>query len=173
MRDRERVEFVDFVTERYPGLCRTAYLLTGSHHTAEDVVQSALTRAFVHWARVRRADHPEAYVRRMVVNEVVSLRRRRWTREAVVEDTDRLRSAAVQVGPEDGVVDRQDIATALASLTLRQRAVLVLRYYDGLSEAEIAEVLGIRPGTVKGHARAGLSALAAQLSVPALKEEWS
>ena len=173
MRDRDRVEFVDFVTERYPSLCRTAYLLTGSHHTAEDVVQSALTRAFVHWARVRRADYPDAYVRRMVVNEVVSLRRRRWTSEAVVEDTDRLRSAAVQVGPEDGVVDRQDIATALASLTLRQRAVLVLRYYDGLSEAEIAEALGIRPGTVKGHARAGLSALAAQLTVPASKEEWS
>jgi RNA polymerase sigma factor (sigma-70 family) len=131
MRDRERVQFVDFVTERYPSLCRTAYLLTGSHHTAEDVVQSALTRAFLHWERVRRTDYPEAYVRRMVVNEVVSLRRRRWTREAVVDDTDRLRSAAVQVGPEDGVVDRQDIATALASLTLRQRAVLVLRRPSG------------------------------------------
>jgi RNA polymerase sigma-70 factor (sigma-E family) len=170
MRDRDRVEFVDFVTERYSSLCRTAYLLTGSNHTAEDVVQSALTRAFVHWARVRRADSPDAYVRRMVVNEVISLRRRRWTREAVVEHTDWLPSAAVQVGPEDGVVDRQDMATALASLTLRQRAVLVLRYYDGLSEAEIAEVLGIRPGSVKGHARAGLSALGARLSVGSLKE---
>jgi RNA polymerase sigma-70 factor (sigma-E family) len=173
MRDRDRVEFVDFVTERYPSLCRTAYLLTGSHHTAEDVVQSALTKAFVHWGRVQRADRPEAYVRRMVVNEVASLRRRRWSREAVVEDTDRLRSAVLQVGPEDGVVDRRDMAAALASLTLRQRSVLVLRYYDGLSEAEIAEVLGIRPGSVKGHARAGLSALAGQLRVLSLKEEWS
>jgi DNA-directed RNA polymerase specialized sigma24 family protein len=59
-RDRDRVEFVDFVTERYLSLCRTAYLLTGNHHTAEDAVQSALTKAFVHWARVRRADHPDA-----------------------------------------------------------------------------------------------------------------
>jgi RNA polymerase sigma-70 factor (sigma-E family) len=173
MRDCDRVEFVDFVTERYSSLCRTAYLLTGSHHTAEDVVQAALTRAFVLWARVRRANSPDAYVRKMVVNEVVSLSRRRWTREAVVEDMDRLRSAEVQTGPEDWVVERHDMATALASLTLRQRAVLVLRYYDGLSEAEIAEVLGIRPGSVKGHARAGLSALATRLSVPALKEELS
>jgi RNA polymerase sigma-70 factor (sigma-E family) len=170
MRDRDRVEFVDFVTERYSSLCRTAYLLTGSHHTAEDVVQSALTRAFVHWAQVRRADYPDAYVRRIVVNEVVSLRRRRWTREVVLEDTDRLRRAAVQVGPENEVVDRQDMATALASLTLRQRAVLVLRYYDGLSEAEIAEALGIRPGSVKGHARAGLAALGTRLQVGSSKE---
>ena len=87
MPERDRGEFVDFVTERYASLCRTAYLLTGSHETAEDVVQSALVQAFVHWGRVRRAEHPEAYVRRMVVNEVLSLRRRRWTREAVVDDT--------------------------------------------------------------------------------------
>jgi RNA polymerase sigma-70 factor (sigma-E family) len=170
MRERDRVEFVDFVTERYSTLCRTAYLLTGSHQTAEDVVQSALTRAFVHWTQVRRADVPEAYVRRIVVNEVVSLRRRRWTREVVLEDPDRSRSGAVQVGPEDEVVDRQDMAAALTSLTVRQRAVLVLRYYEGLSEAEIANVLGIRPGSVKGHARAGLAALSARLRVSSSKE---
>ena len=170
MRDRDRVEYVDFVTEYYSSLCRTAYLLTGSHHTAEDVVQSALTRAFVHWAKVRRADSLDAYVRRIVVNEVFSLRRRRWTREAVVEHPEWLPAAGAQVGPEDGVVDRQDMASALASLTLRQRAVLVMRYYDGLSEAEIADVLGIRPGSVKGHARAGLLALGARLDVGSLKE---
>jgi len=158
------------VTRRYASLCRTAYFLTGSHHTAEDVVQSALTQAFVHWARVRRADYPDAYVQRIVVNEVVSLGRRRWTSEVVSGDMAGLRSEAVQVGPEDGVVARQDMAGALASLTLRQRTVLVLRYYDGLSEAEIAEVLGIRPGSVKGHARAGLAALGVRLSVDSLKE---
>lgn len=79
-------------------------------------------------------------------------------------------SAAAQVGPEDGVVDRQCMASALASLTLRQRAVLVMHYDDGLSEAEIADVLGIRPGSVKGHARAGLSALGARLDVGSLQE---
>jgi RNA polymerase sigma factor (sigma-70 family) len=127
MRDRERGEFADLVTERYSSLCRTAYLLTGNRQSAEDAVQSALVRAFVKWGRVRRADHPEAYVHRMVVNEVLSLRRRRWTREALVDDPERMPSASAQEGPEDGVVEQQDMATALASLTLRQRSVLVLR----------------------------------------------
>ena len=163
MRERERGEFVDFVTERYPSLCRTAYLLTGKQEAAEDAVQSALVRAFVHWGRVRRADYPAAYVRQMVVHEVLSLRRRRWTREAAVQDPDRLPSTVIEASPEGAVIDRHDMATALASLTLRQRAVLVLRYYDGLSEAEIAETLGIRPGSVKGHARAGLAALGTRL----------
>lgn len=162
MQDRDRIEFVDFVSERYTGLCRTAYLLTGSRETAEDVVQSARVRAFVHWGKVRRADYPDAYVRRMVVNEAHSLRRRRWTREAVVADPEPVRSPG-QVDPELAVVDRQDMAAALATLTVRQRSVLVLRYYDGMSEAEIAETLGLRPGSVKGHARAGLAKLAAWL----------
>jgi RNA polymerase sigma-70 factor (sigma-E family) len=162
VRDRES-EFVDLVTERYGSLCRTAYLLTGNRQSAEDAVQSALVRAFVHWNKVCRADHPEAYVHRMVVNEVLSLRRRRWTREALVDDPERLPSAAVQTGPEDAVADRHDMAVALAALTMRQRAVLVLRYYDGLSEAEIATTLGIRAGSVKGHARAGLAKLSALL----------
>ena len=173
MRDRERGEYVDFVTDHYTGLCRTAYLLTGDHATAEDVVQSALTRAFVHWGRVRRTDHPYAYVRRMVVNEVTSLRRRRWSRELVLVDTGRLSSAPVQAGPEDAVVDRHDLGAALALLTTRQRAVVVLRYYDGLSEAEIADVLGIRPGSVKGHARAGLAALSARFPADTLREDRS
>ena len=80
-----------------------------------------------------------------------------------MEDTDRLPPSAVEVSPEGAVIARRDMAVALASLTLRQRAVLVLRYYDGLSEGEIAETLGIRPGSVKGHARAGLAALGAPL----------
>ena len=161
MRDRDRGEYVDFVVERYSSLYRTAHQMTGSRETAEDVVQAALVRAFVHWNKVRAASSPSAYVRRMVVNEVISLSRRRWTREIVLEDTDRLLSARVQVSPEDAVVDRIDMAAALDSLTPRQRAVVVLRYYEGLSEVEIAELLGIRPGSVKGHARAALAALAA------------
>ena len=172
MLDRDRGEFSDFVSERYAGLFRTALLLTGNRETAEDVVQATLVRAFVHWGRVRRADNLDAYVRRMVVNEVLSFRRRRWTREVVVDDPDRLPYAAVQESPEDAVVDRRDMASALASLTLRQRAVLVLRYYDGLSEAEIAESMGIRPGSVKGHARAGLAKLGARLG-DSLRESTS
>ena len=173
MRDRDRAEFVEFVTRRYVALWRTAFLMTGNRHTAEDVVQSALTRAFIHWSRVRRAASPNAYVRRMVVNEAISLRRLRWSGEVVLEDVDRLRSTAVQVGPEDAVIAHQDIAAALALLTDRQRAVVVLRYYEGFSEAEIADVLGIRPGSVKGHARAGLAALGARLSVDSVREDRS
>jgi RNA polymerase sigma-70 factor (sigma-E family) len=161
--ERERDEFVAFVADHYPHLYRTAYLLTGKREAAEDAVQSTLVRAFVHWGRVRRADHPSSYVRQMVVHEVVSLRRRRWTREAVVDDPERLPSTIAEVSPEGAVIERHDMAAALASLTLRQRAVLVLRYYDGLSENEIADALGIRPGSVKGHARAGLAALGARL----------
>jgi len=173
MRDRDRAEYVELVTRRYAGLWRTAFLMTGNRHTAEDVVQSALTRAFIHWSRVRRAASPNAYVRRMVVNEAISLRRLRWSGEVVLEDIDPLRSASVQVGPEDAVVAHQNMAAALASLTDRQRAVVVLRYYEGLSEAEIADVLGIRPGSVKGHARAGLAALGARLSVDSVREDRS
>lgn len=163
MRERDRGEFSDFVTERYSSLFRTALLLTGNRENAEDVVQSALVRTFVHWSRVRRAGSQDAYVRRIVVNEVLSRGRRRWTREVLVDDTDRLPAAGVQVGPERAVLDRHAMAAALASLTVRQRTVLVLRYYDGLSEAEIAELMGIRPGSVKGHARAGLAKLSACL----------
>ena len=173
MRERDRVEFTDFVTSSYAGLCRTAYLLTGSHQTAEDVVQSALVKVFVQWGRVRRAEFPDAYVRRMVVNEWSSSRRRRWTREVVVQDLDRFVPVPVEAGPEDAVVGHQEMAAALASLTKRQRAVVVLRYYDGLSEAEIADVLGIRPGTVKGHARAGLAALGARLPADTVREDRS
>src|SRR3712207_9389856 len=106
MRDRDQGEYVGFVTERYAALYRTAYLMTGSHETAEDVVQAALIRAFVHWSNVRLARSPSAYVRRMVVNEVISLSRRRWTREIVLEDTDRLGRAPVEVGAQDTAVGR-------------------------------------------------------------------
>ena len=99
---RDRAEYVEFVTRHYAALWRTAFLMTGNCHTAEDVVQSALTRAFVHWGRVRRADHPDAYVRRMVVNEAISMRRLRWSGEVVLEEVDRpWWSTDVEVGPED------------------------------------------------------------------------
>ena len=171
---RDRAEYVEFVTRHYAALWRTAFLMTGNRHTAEDVVQSALTRAFVHLSRVRRADHPDAYVRRMVVNEAISMRRLRSSGKVELEDVDRpWWSTAVEVGPEDAVAAHQDTAAALALLSDRQRAVVVLRYYEGFSEAEIAGVLGIRPGSVNGHARAGLAALGARLSVDFLNEDRS
>ena len=75
----ERVLYVEFVSARYASLYRTAYLLTGNHHTAEDLVQTVLTKVYVSWGRVRRTERPESYARRMLANEAVSLHRHRWT----------------------------------------------------------------------------------------------
>lgn len=82
MRERERVRYVEFVQGRYAALYRTAFLLTGNHHTAEDLVQTTLTKVYLSWGKVMRADRPESYVRRVLANEAVSHRRRRWTRKS-------------------------------------------------------------------------------------------
>ena len=164
MRAREREEYVRFVQARYASLYRAALLLTGNHHTAEDVVQATWVKAYASWPRVRRADRPVAYVHRMLANEVVSTRRRRSAHEVPTDRPGELAGAVIQVGPEDAVVEAQVVFAALATLTERQRAVVVLRYYADLTEAEIADALGIAPGTVKGHARAALAALATGLA---------
>ena len=143
--------FTEFVLARQAALLRTAYLLTGHAQDAEDLVQTTLVKVVPQWRRI--ADDPEPYVRRVLVNENVSRwRRRRW------------REHATDVLPE-GLADAPDldelivVRTALAGLAPRQRTVLVLRYYEGLSEAEIAATLGIAPGTVKSQARDGLARL--------------
>ena len=163
MRARERDEYVRFVQARHASLYRAALLLTGNHHTAEDVVQATWVKVYASWPRVRRADRPVAYVHRMLANEVISSRRRRSAHEVPTDRPGEL-GAVTQVGPEDAVVDARVVFAALATLTERQRAVVVLRYYADLTEAEIADVLGVAPGTVKGHARAALTALATGLA---------
>ena len=163
MRAREEEKYVRFVRERHAGLYRTAFLLTGNHHTAEDAVQSTLVKVYGSWSRVRRADRPVAYVHRMLSNEVVSMHRRRSAGEVPTERPQDLPRARAQVGPEERVVDAHTVWQALGSLSERQRAVLVLRYYADLSEAEIADTLGIAPGTVKAHAHAALAVLGATL----------
>ena len=114
-----------------------------------------------------RADNPEGYVRRMLVNESISHHRRRWTTEQVSGDALSLLERQAGPGPEEAFADTAEMWEALRQLTARQRAVVVLRYYEQLTEAEIADVLHIAPGSVKGHARAALSALAKALPVPA------
>lgn len=163
MRAREEERYVRFVQERHAGLYRTAFLLTGNHHTAEDAVQSTLVKVYASWSRVRRAERPVAYVHRMLANEVVSMHRRRSAREVPTDRLQDLPAARSQVGPEVQVVDTQSVWQALGTLSERQRAVLVLRYYADLSEAEIADTLGIAPGTVKAHAHAARAALGATL----------
>ena len=163
MRERERVLYVEFVSARYASLYRMAYLLTGNHHTAEDLVQTVLTKVYVSWGRVRRAERPESYARRMLANEAVSLHRHRWTTEVSTARPAAVAHAGSHGGPEQAVTDTHMVWQALARLTPKQRAVLVLRYYEDLSEAQIAAVLQIAPGTVKSHAHAALLALSTHL----------
>jgi RNA polymerase sigma-70 factor (sigma-E family) len=158
-RERERADYVEFVEARYQSLCRTAYLLTGNRSGAEDLVQTVLTNLYLSWSKARRAASVEAYVRRALVNESISLSRRRWTTEVVSDEVVELR-APVGGGVAEGVVESQAMWQALGQLSGRQRAVMVLRYYEDLTEAEIGFVLGISPGTVKAHAHAALVALA-------------
>ena len=150
-----------FFRATWPRMFRTALALTGDAAAAEDALQSAYARAFASWRRVRSADRPEAYVRRMVVNEVVGARRYGWgRRERPHEDAERYAERGRSVASaEDDVVGRGDLWTAVQALPPRQRAVVVLRYYEDLSEAEIAEVLGCSRGTVKSQASKALTHL--------------
>jgi RNA polymerase sigma-70 factor (sigma-E family) len=146
-----REDFEAFVAARYGALLRTAYLLTGNHHDAEDLVQQSLVKAVGAWGRMK--GDPEPYVRTILVRQNVSQwRRRRW-REV---STDRPPDTTILEAPAD---DRLVLLRALDLLAPRQRAVVVLRYYEDLSEAQIAHVLGIAPGTVKSQARDALRRL--------------
>jgi RNA polymerase sigma-70 factor (sigma-E family) len=144
--------FEEYVAARRGALLRTAYLLTGSRDDAEDLVQVALIKAVPHWKRI--ADHPEPYVRKILARESVSRwRRRRW-REL---PSDELPETHID-GPAE---DRVELQRALGRLAPRQRAVIVLRYYEDLTEVETARVLGISVGTVKSQARDALARLRA------------
>jgi RNA polymerase sigma-70 factor (sigma-E family) len=143
-------DFEEFVAARSGALLRTAYLLTGSHQDAEDLVQTALLKAVPRWGRVR--EH-EPYVRRILVHESVSRwRRRRWRETS----TDRLPELAAGSTDLDA---RLVLRQALARLAPRQRAVIVLRYFDDLTEVQTADALGISVGTVKSQTSRALAAL--------------
>jgi RNA polymerase sigma-70 factor (sigma-E family) len=150
-------EFAELFRASWARLYRLAYAVSGDRAAAEDDLQNAFAKVYSNWGRVRRADHPEAYVRRIVLNEVLGGRRngflKRERPRQVVEP------AGAVASPEAGVVDRDAIWTAVLALPARQRAVVVLRYYEDLSEAEIAEALGCSRGTVKSQASAAITAL--------------
>ena len=150
----ERVGFDEFAAARGDALLRFAFLLCGDRHLAEDLVQSVLARAFATWSRVSAHDRVEAYVRKMVVNEHLSWRRRLSSGEvAVAEPADRAAAG------RDAFADRDAAWRLLATLPRRQRAVLVLRYYEDLSDAAIAEALGCAESTVRAHAARALATL--------------
>lgn len=152
-------DFEAWAETRLAGLLRFAYLVTGSQHAAEDAVQSALTRACARWSRVARTDDPDAYVRRMVVNEHVSGWRRSGRREVAVAQ---VRTQAVD--PTAVVDDSDAVWRVCATLPRQQRAAVVLRFYEDLEYAEIAALLGCSETTVRSHVHRALTALRAALT---------
>lgn len=152
------VEFDDFVAARRAALVRSVVLLGCPERDAEDVVQTALLRCFRHWRRVQRADRPDAYVYRVVVNALHDAQARRWRGETPTAD---LPEVVIDPDHAAGLAVR----AALARMRRDQREVLVLRYYADLSESDIASVLGVAPGTVKSRAARALTTLAADKSL--------
>ncbi|HYQ69706.1 SigE family RNA polymerase sigma factor [Actinophytocola sp.] len=159
--------FEEFAADSLPGLLRFAAVLTGDRGLAEDVVQEVLLRVYGHWARIGALDSPKHYVRRMIVNEYLSWRRR-WGRVAPHADP----PAVVDPVSDHAAVhaERDALRIELDKLPRRQRAVLVLRYYAGMSDIEIAEVLGCGAGTVRGYASRALAALRVELGPTPVKE---
>ncbi len=155
--DRDR-EFTAFMAEHADDLLRTAWLLVGDRHRAEELTQQALVRAYTAWSRAREGD-PLAYTRRILVN----LRVDTWRRRRLEVVTDRVPERSV---PDDTarVADRDQLVRALALLTTRQRRIVVLRHLVGLPESEVAEALGVSVGTVKSTASRGLATLRTALT---------
>jgi RNA polymerase sigma-70 factor (sigma-E family) len=147
------ISFDTFVLSRTDRLLRTAYLLTRDHALAEDLLQTALTKAWTAWHRMD-AD-PEPYVRKILVNTYATWWRRRWTGERPTEEL----PETAETSEIDAHAERRDLWTALGRLPRRQRAAVVLRYYEGLTEAETADLLGCSVGTVKSSTSRALAKL--------------
>ncbi|GAB3351918.1 SigE family RNA polymerase sigma factor [Micromonospora halotolerans] len=158
--------FEEYVGSRGPALLRLARLLTGDAHRAEDLTQDVLARAYVHWRKIARADRPDVYVRRMLVNANSSWWRRRSSRELAV-DTFAERPERGDLGGE--AADRDEMWRLIRALPDRQRAVLVLRYYEDLDDATIAQILDCSPVTVRTHAMRALAQLRERCGAPTTK----
>ncbi|WP_431918029.1 SigE family RNA polymerase sigma factor [Nonomuraea jabiensis] len=153
--------FREFVLARQQALMRSAYLLTGDVHLAEDLMQSVLLKVANRWPRLVRHGTPEAYTRKALVNQYISWQRRKQRRSPSADPPERRHAH------DDATIDRIVLRKALIRITPRQRAVIVLRFYEDLSERETAEILGCSVGTVKSqthHALGRLRTLAPELS---------
>ena len=146
-RDRE---FEEFVGARSDALRRTAFLMCGDWHLAEDALQDALVKLYVAWPRVRREGTENSYVRQIVARTIIDQRRRPWRRERVMHTPPDL------VASEYHHHDREPLAAALAEVPLKQRTVLVLRFWEDMSVQEVADELNISEGTVKSQTSRGL-----------------
>jgi len=167
----DREGFPEFVDQRQRALLRSAWLLTGDWALAEDLVQTALARTWLRWERIRRHDDPEIYVRRVLLSTWVNWSRRKWRGERPWNE---LRDCPAPGDLAAEVAARVAVRAALGSLTDRQRAVLVLRVFDDLTEAQTAQVLGCAVGTVKSTMSQALARLRADRAVAELpeRENW-
>ncbi|GAA2868526.1 SigE family RNA polymerase sigma factor [Nonomuraea rubra] len=150
-------DFADFAANRGHALFRYAYMLTGNPHDAADLVQEAMMRLRGSWSRVHRKHNPESYVKTTIARLHISIWRRRRREHLVWEVHER---------PQPVAESPLDLWDELAKLPKRQRAVLVLRYYEDRSDVEIAEMLGISPGTVRSQASRALDKLRATVTQP-------
>ncbi|WP_327636002.1 SigE family RNA polymerase sigma factor [Kribbella sp. NBC_00482] len=153
--------FEEWTRQGVPDLVRFATVLCGSGHLAEDLVQDTVIKAHRHWDRIQRADRPDSYLRRMVVNEYLSWRRK-WSRFVPRPE---IWGQADQLQPDHAtrLADQDEMVAELAKLPRRQRSVIALRYYCGLTDAEIADVLGCSPNTVRAYASRALATLRIEL----------
>jgi RNA polymerase sigma-70 factor (sigma-E family) len=159
--ERARTDFAEFVEVRSRELMRLAYVLTGDQHSAEDLLQSALTKAAAHWGRIR--SEPEGYVRRIMYREQVG----RWRNRARRRETPMAHMPEPPAPEQTSSVEaRLALRDALLALPRRKRAVLVLRYLEDLPETQVAEILGCSVGTVRSQAHKAIAQL--RLVLPSL-----
>ncbi|HET9143069.1 SigE family RNA polymerase sigma factor [Actinophytocola sp.] len=153
------MDFDEFLRGQLPALVRYAGVLTADSHLAQDLTQDALVRAHARWSRIGAMDRPDLYVRRMITNGYLSWRRR-WSVRSIqpVADSGAL-DRATAPDPAVRLADRDAMGMLLATLNRRQRAVLVLRFYEGRSDEEIAAILGCAPVTVRSHVSRALAGL--------------
>ena len=163
MGGRDTAAFAEFVASRGRALHRAAYLMVGDDALAQDLVQEALTKTYVAWPRLRDPRNAEAYCRKAITTTAISwFRRKAWNNERPTEHLPE-DSSIPSAGPVEQVADRDEVWRALLAIPPRQRAALVLRYYEDLTEAQTAEAMGCAVGTVKSQVAAALSKLRTRL----------
>lgn len=153
--------YEEFADSRLTALLRYAVMLTGDPHLAQDLVQETMVRVQLNWRRVVRADMPERYVRRMLTNQYLDWQRGSWMRRVWLR-AEPDEGLPAPVDHAEATADRDQIWSWLARLPRRQRAALVLRYYEDLPDAEIAEVLGCAVGTVRSAISRALATIRAE-----------
>lgn len=152
--------FQEFAASRLPAVLAFAVVLTGQPATGEDIAQEVLIRAYARWDTIGGLERPDLYVRKMVLNEFLSWRRRSWR---LIPSGDAAAAAGSACDPADRYAERTALLAEIAKLPRRQRAVLVLRYYEDRSDAEIAELLGCRAVTVRAYASRALATLRVEM----------